>query len=53
VGTASGVSGVPFTLRWSTVAWSLAAASASGVVAGWYPARRAVRIEVVAALRQD
>jgi putative ABC transport system permease protein len=47
------VSGVDLELRWSTAAWTLLAAGASGLVAGWYPARRATRVEVVTALRAD
>jgi len=47
------VSEVDVELRWSTIVWSLLAAGASGLVAGWYPARRATRVEVVAALRAD
>jgi len=35
-----GVAGVPLGLRWSTVGWSLAAASASGLVAGGTRAAR-------------
>ena len=37
----------------STVAWAIAAAAASGLVAGYYPARRATRIDVIAAVRAD
>ncbi len=35
----------------STLAWSLATAGLSGLVAGLYPARRAARVEVIQALR--
>jgi putative ABC transport system permease protein len=45
--------GLPLPLRWSTVMWSLGAAGLSGIVAGWYPARRAARIEVIAAIRLE
>jgi len=36
-----------------TVAWAIAAAAASGLVAGYYPARRATRIDVIAAVRAE
>lgn len=36
-----------------TLLAALAASAASGLLAGWYPARRAARIEVVSALRQE
>ena len=40
-------------LQWTTTAGSLVAAGASGVVAGWYPARRAAALDVINALRQE
>lgn len=40
-------------VRPRTAVAALVAAAAAGLLAGWYPARRAARIEVVAALRQD
>jgi ABC-type antimicrobial peptide transport system permease subunit len=45
--------GLELRLEVSTVAWSLLAACASGLVAGWFPARRATRIVVVEALRAE
>jgi putative ABC transport system permease protein len=45
--------GVPLPLEWPVALGSLGAAAASGVVAGWYPARRAASIDVVNALRQE
>lgn len=44
---------LPVSLRQATVAGTLAAAGISGLAAGFYPARRASRIEVVNALRAD
>jgi putative ABC transport system permease protein len=44
---------IPLTVRASTVAWSLAASALSGLAAGWYPARRAVRQDVIAAIRAE
>jgi putative ABC transport system permease protein len=40
-------------LEWTTALASLFAASASGIAAGWFPARRAAALEVVAALAQE
>ena len=45
--------GLDLRLGFSTVAWSLLAACASGLLAGWFPARRATRIVVVDALRAE
>ena len=53
VSLASGVLGVPLSLEWSTIVGSVAAAGLSGVLAGWYPARRAAGLDVINALRQE
>jgi len=45
--------GLALELDAGTVARSLAAASLSGLVAGWYPARRATQIDVIEALRVE
>jgi putative ABC transport system permease protein len=50
---ASQALGTPLSLEWSTALGSLVAAAASGIAAGWLPARRAAGLEVVAALAQD
>ena len=52
VGIANGA-GLDLRLSFSTIAWSLLAACASGLLAGWFPARRATRIVVVEALRAE
>jgi putative ABC transport system permease protein len=44
---------IPLAVRDATVAMSLAASAASGMVAGWYPARRATRIDVIATIRLE
>jgi putative ABC transport system permease protein len=44
---------LPLDVRPSTVGWSLAASAISGIVAGWYPARRASRLTVVEAMRVE
>jgi putative ABC transport system permease protein len=44
---------MPLALEWPTLAASFAAAAAAGVAAGWYPARRAAALDVIAALRQE
>jgi putative ABC transport system permease protein len=50
---AAPATGLALELPVATAALSLAAAIASGLVAGWYPARRAASIDVVAALRAE
>jgi putative ABC transport system permease protein len=45
--------GVPLALEPSTVVFSLIAAAASGLAAGWYPARRAATSDIIAALRTE
>jgi putative ABC transport system permease protein len=37
----------------STLGWAIVASGASGILAGLYPARRATRIDVIAALRAE
>jgi putative ABC transport system permease protein len=50
---ASGAAGTDLSLQPATIAFSLGAAAASGIGAGWYPARRAASLDVVAALRAE
>ncbi|MEZ5317119.1 MAG: ABC transporter permease [Vicinamibacterales bacterium] len=45
--------GLPLSLGWPVVAGNLLAAGVTGIAAGWYPARRATRLDVVAALRSE
>jgi putative ABC transport system permease protein len=40
-------------VKGTTVAWAIGAAAVSGLVAGYYPARRATRIDVIAAVRVE
>lgn len=49
----AGPLGLPLTVSPQTVLLALAASAASGILAGWYPARRAARIDVVNALRSE
>ena len=53
IGVLARVLELPLDVRVSTVAWSLAASAASGLLAGWYPARRATRVSVVEAIRVE
>jgi putative ABC transport system permease protein len=50
---AAGAVGTPLPLQSATVFESLGAAALAGVVAGWYPARRAAAFDVVNALRTE
>jgi putative ABC transport system permease protein len=50
---ASRLTGTPLVLSAGTASVSLGAALFSGAAAGWYPARRAASIDVVAALRHE
>jgi putative ABC transport system permease protein len=53
VEVAARASGVALAMAPATAAWSLAAATTSGLLAGWYPARRAVRVDVIDAIRVE
>jgi putative ABC transport system permease protein len=44
---------IDIVVRGTTVAWAIGAAILSGLVAGYYPARRATRIDVIAAVRAE
>ncbi|HEU4787947.1 MAG TPA: ABC transporter permease [Gemmatimonadaceae bacterium] len=50
---AAWTSGVHLSLAWGTTLISTGEALVAGLAAGWYPARRAVRLEVINALRQE
>lgn len=50
---ASGAAGLSLSLSAGTALFSLGAAVLSGVVAGWYPARRAASVDIVSALRSE
>lgn len=45
--------GIPLGVHASTIGWSLTASALSGILAGWYPARRAVRLDVITAIRAE
>lgn len=53
IAAAASRTGLPLALDWTTLAGSLMAAGAAGIAAGWYPAQRAVSVDVIAALRQE
>jgi putative ABC transport system permease protein len=53
VSIAAGPLGIDLSLDWVTALGSVAAAAVSGIVAGWYPARRAAALDVINALRQE
>jgi putative ABC transport system permease protein len=45
--------GVPIDVSAQTLVVAIGAAGISGIVAGWYPARRATRLDVITALRTE
>jgi putative ABC transport system permease protein len=53
IGVAASRVEIPLALGWPTLAGSFGAAAAAGIVAGWYPARRAASLDVITALRQE
>jgi len=44
---------LPLVVDPATVAVSVAASALSGLAAGWYPARRAVHLDAVTAMRTE
>jgi putative ABC transport system permease protein len=44
---------VPFQFPWSLVLWTLPAVVVTSVLAGWFPARRAMRMQVVEAIGHE
>jgi putative ABC transport system permease protein len=53
VTTVAGAFDLPLAVETSTIVLALAASALSGLVAGWYPARRAVRLDVITAMRAE
>jgi len=53
LGLLAGGLGLPLRVEPSTVALALVASGLSGLAAGWYPARRATRIDVITAIRSE
>jgi putative ABC transport system permease protein len=49
----SGPLGLDLAVRGRTVLLALAASAAGGLLAGWYPARRAAQVDVVSSLRSE
>jgi len=45
--------GLDIAVSLPTLAWAILASAASGLLAGYYPARRATRIDVIAAVRAE
>jgi len=50
---AAGPLGLVLSLDWGVALGSVAAAGVAGLAAGWYPARRATRLTVIDAMRQE